>query len=316
MPFRCTYPDCNKSYTRRPHLARHINSFHLGIKCHCTHPGCGKSFSCPDKLNRHIKKLHTDPEVLTCPQENCQANFKKRCHLSKHLREVHSVADFPQICPICSKGFYYASKLKRHMEKHDKVETLLCAFPGCGAVFSTRSELSAHKRQAHSSTLRCPHCPARFRKRCHYDVHVETHNVNRTLLPCPHPGCGKFFTSDFNLNTHFNSVHAKIKPHVCNVCNRSFAHKHVLTRHKRTHANGVETVEVDEVADTSTHDTPELIANIGEPPVKVARFEEEEQNDDDDEEEDFEDESGLSSCQDTLDNASEVSDFSDESDVE
>ena len=45
--------------------------------------------------------------------------------------------------------------------------------------------------------------------------------------------CDKTFTTNQNLNNHVASVHEKLKPHRCDLCNASFASKsHLMIRHR------------------------------------------------------------------------------------
>lgn len=56
-PFKCNEPTCNKSFSRKEHLLRHVSS-HTGRKefeCNV----CHKMFSRKDNLNKH-RRIHPE----------------------------------------------------------------------------------------------------------------------------------------------------------------------------------------------------------------------------------------------------------------
>ena len=69
----------------------------------------------------------------------------------------------------------------------------------------------------------------------------ETYNpkTKRTsrVLVCLHEGCGKEFKKTRNLIIH-SRVHTKIRPHVCQFCNKGFTQQCNLKKHIELHMNG------------------------------------------------------------------------------
>jgi len=69
----------------------------------------------------------------------------------------------------------------------------------------------------------------------------ETYNpkTKRTsrVLVCLHDGCGKEFKKTRNLIIH-SRVHTKIRPHVCQYCNKGFTQQCNLKKHIELHLNG------------------------------------------------------------------------------
>lgn len=47
--------------------------------------------------------------------------------------------------------------------------------------------------------------------------------------------CHKIFSNSKSLKKHFQSVHSKLKPFICNVCGHSCARKAMLQMHLRQH---------------------------------------------------------------------------------
>jgi uncharacterized C2H2 Zn-finger protein len=65
---------CEKVFTRRADLKRHIQSLHFGEKSF-TCDQCDKSFATKDKLNRH-KKIHGKEKVYECAR--CHKKFGRK----------------------------------------------------------------------------------------------------------------------------------------------------------------------------------------------------------------------------------------------
>ena len=54
-PFKCSHPNCGKSFTRNEELTRH-KRIHTGVKpFSCPYPSCGKPFGRKDHLKKHMK---------------------------------------------------------------------------------------------------------------------------------------------------------------------------------------------------------------------------------------------------------------------
>lgn len=73
-----------------------------------------------------------------------------------------------------------------------------------------------------------------YESREHYNA--KTKRTSRVLV-CLHDGCGKEFKKTRNLIIH-SRVHTKIRPHICQFCNKGFTQQCNLKKHVELHLNG------------------------------------------------------------------------------
>ena len=241
-PYHCTFPSCDKRYSRRDHLNRHQQSHTPDVakKYKCTFDGCTKSFVTKQKLERHTA-VHTKAKQFTCTE--CDETFAKKWILAQHKAAAHGEGDksTPYKCnePGCDKRFLRPSGLQRHMNKVHNWEgkEYICGDTKCnGIAFKKMSELKRHMSIVHPRVKQweCPECALCLRNKTRLDKHIKTHRMNvadRLEYFCEVPGCMKAYTTKSNLNAHVRSFHDKIKVE-CQDCSATFAHKQSLQRHQ------------------------------------------------------------------------------------
>lgn len=68
--------------------------------------------------------------------------------------------------------------------------------------------------------------------------HIKTHLDERNVFKCTEEGCEHTYTKKAALKKHIETFHLGLKKHQCDVCKKTFAHKHTLTKHAVTHQPG------------------------------------------------------------------------------
>merc|ERR1712226_672760 len=82
--FKCDI--CEKSYTSKQILAKHVDVFHKGLKNHCCDQ-CGKAFGRLATLRVHMLR-HTGKCPFKCIY--CELGFKEKRNMLKHIDRLHS----------------------------------------------------------------------------------------------------------------------------------------------------------------------------------------------------------------------------------
>ncbi|KAF9616352.1 hypothetical protein IFM89_029606 [Coptis chinensis] len=215
--FACPVDDCKSSYRRKDHLTRHLLK-HEGKLFSCPVEGCNHRFAYQGNIKRHVEELHDEAESTSC-DIGCPKQYV--------CQEVG-----------CGKAFRHPSRLKKHEETHDKLDSVeaICSELGCMKSFSNVDCLKAHLQSCHRH-FQCEVCGTQ-QLRKNIKRHMRTHEAGRTLeqFKCHIDDCCHTFTSKSNLNQHIKAVHLELCPYTCRFtgCGKKFPFKHVRDNHEKT----------------------------------------------------------------------------------
>jgi len=120
----------------------------------------------------------------------------------QHVKINHENAK-PHTCPVCQKGFPYASYLAEHMPVHDVPgEERRYACEHCTKTFMRASGLRKHTKEEHlvgPKPYVCSHCDRRYAYRCALEGHMRRHSAVR---PFSCQTCSARFKHISNLQKH------------------------------------------------------------------------------------------------------------------
>lgn len=134
-------------------------------------------------------------------------------------------------CPECETTFMRSESLKKHMKTYHASIVIVCS--NCPLFFDDLGKLFLHAREVHNPDKRNTDIVKKFPcKLCNYQ------------------------TDNGGLHRHHMLSHLKMKPYVCQICNKSFTQKSNMKthfhRHKK-HENKFRCIECEQ--DFNSHDT-------------------------------------------------------------
>ncbi|KAH8307659.1 hypothetical protein KR044_007316, partial [Drosophila immigrans] len=117
---------------------------------------------------------------LTCP--TCLREFKKKEHLTQHVKLHAGLRPFKCTEDGCDKAFSRKEHLSRHLVSHSGQKMFTCE--DCKKPFSRKDNLNKHKRQVHYNTniIRlhcCEICNKNFASKQHYEKHRAMHKKSQ-----------------------------------------------------------------------------------------------------------------------------------------
>lgn len=235
---------CAETFNNIDEVAHHLNDKHdqnidfefsLGIqpflmekdKLSCA--VCSIKCSNIRSLSRHI---HEHFSQYTC--ELCGKSFATSTSLQKHIEFACSFVPKQRRCRKCKVPLYSLEDQKKHFETSKNCRQHLCYV--CGERFSNWKQKRHHMEEAHGIPKKvypCLECGVVFKKpnsfRSHFQiVHTDKH------FECP--SCERKFASKSLLDRH-KVAHSNEKLFSCDVCSKSFPRKYTLSQHMWIHSD-------------------------------------------------------------------------------
>jgi general transcription factor IIIA len=233
LPYRCSYPGCEKAYRKKNKLEEHIRSHTGEVSTNVLHI----LFSQYSQLLRFTINLLQRPYV--CPVEDCGKAYMRSTHLAVHARSHDETAGKPHHCTYegCSSSFTTRQHLLRHRSLHERPLQFICNWEGCNAAFAKRYQLRNHTcTHTNKKPYPCTYedCGSSFISLHKLQKHESTvHNEEKRYF-CGHEGCNAQFLKWSQLQHHNKHEHEIM----CPLCSKTFVKRHYLTLHiKYKHIN-------------------------------------------------------------------------------
>lgn len=199
---------CNRVFTIRSHLYRHMRSLHPNVPLPaqvrpypCTVAGCDRRFRYRGELNEHVVGLHPgvplplEPGQYVCAAVNCGKRYGCKGDLTQHTRSVHGVHKPARYeCRLCNTEFATQRDVYRHrVSAHPQV--FKC--DACGVVCKNRAALTVHTKRAH---------PKHTTVASESSTGIVQHNAS---YKCEEKGCTKSYARRAGLQQHRRNKHPK-----------------------------------------------------------------------------------------------------------
>ncbi|KAH7907332.1 hypothetical protein BJ138DRAFT_1129242 [Hygrophoropsis aurantiaca] len=159
----------------------------------CTFPDCLKSYTKPSRLAEHAR-AHTGERPYGC--DVCGKAYFRETHLQAHAHSHRPESERPYMCGVgteCGKRFWTAQHLKVHEAMHGGAKNYACTDAACGETFSKHHQLRAHMCTVHAPPGTKPYqctslnCGKSFATNQKLRAHLKTHDEKR--YTCSHPSC-------------------------------------------------------------------------------------------------------------------------------
>lgn len=196
---------------KRVNSAIELSEQEMGAKCQVS--GCGVRLRDVDKLVYHRRCHDNKGETFKCPECGVSKKFWRNAAL--HLWRDHKLDMELLTCDQCP-GFRAFTRWRRdlHMAFHSEDRPHLCSL--CGKGFKIERHMKEHVAR-------------------HEGVNIgnKEEQQQQRLFECK--VCARGFVEQRVLKQHVASVHAKLRPHLCNYCGYSASTKSTLKIHERKH---------------------------------------------------------------------------------
>lgn len=230
-------------------LQAHMKEAHPPV---CPWPGCGRVFQRQDNLRAHYRRhenrklrLELEAKVLEGSHEaelnhlraelsddsGASSSEEEEEEQEPHpTREPQSTSGFDQrlpVHPIAPRVPQQASSVPSDEDLVNKAAHLRSTRPRRGGVFRDLSS------PALSIITSASGGTASVRPGSVATSLTSARDPSASAFPCTWNGCDKVFTRKNTLSIHVRTAHLGERPFECPDCGRRFAHKHLVSRHRR-----------------------------------------------------------------------------------
>ncbi|RVD92821.1 zinc finger domain-containing protein [Tubulinosema ratisbonensis] len=130
---KCSFPNCQKSYTKPSYLKIHLNSHTNNRPFKCDQ--CSKSYTKNSHLTVH-KKSHSN-EFLICSK--CTKKFITKDKLKRHVNSCNILYE----CKFCLKKYKRFKMLENHLILHSKGSKIY-ECDKCKSVYKSKRAFDKH----------------------------------------------------------------------------------------------------------------------------------------------------------------------------
>ncbi|XP_021941456.1 zinc finger protein 2-like isoform X2 [Zootermopsis nevadensis] len=217
---------CDKSFCDETKLKDHC-LVHSPLSLVCSKCGlkCSSSYQLSVHKKSHLRNFKERQYVC----EVCRKTFLKRVMYNIHRRHCSSKQ---YTCNLCDRTFWRQYSLQLHMKVHNQVNRQYEC--DCGQKFDTHSTFQAHKKtHERVTTMKCVTCEKVFTNETFYKKHRFIHDPEYwDRFKCQ--TCQRPFRDAHALKNHMQ-LHAGMKPHMCDLCGRTYNRYANMLKHRKLH---------------------------------------------------------------------------------
>lgn len=201
---------------------------------------CPNKYETFSKLKTHYKthwgimKPYPIVRFFVCERTDCHKIYRHWSDLQNHLKTTHLINPYIYKCDFCPKTFYNSWNYFYHKNTVHGQKTKCTQ---CDKEYESLIRMQSHMRYAHSEKPKMAKKATEkkvMKKRNTNAINIDEYlAINDDRISCVN--CNKLMTSMANARAHVESVHLKIKKHICNHCDRGFYARKDLTDHVRVH---------------------------------------------------------------------------------
>lgn len=190
-------------------------------------------------MQEYLVTIDDRPRYL-CPK--CPMNFDASPHLRKHLEQNCRTANKKRVyrypCNFCGRNYITKIQAANHMQTAHNFE-IGNVEKFCFECNDEFEDYVTHVR-IHSCNFGCSFCGKPFLTQAKALVHEKNQHADETVedrpFKCQEEHCSLSFKNVHHLKSHHQAIHTQQdREFNCEVCNRKFAQRALLTAHSRSH---------------------------------------------------------------------------------